>query len=58
MAQVAARLSPEDIGAVSSWLAAQPVPIHSAAALEPQGRLPLPCGGVEPPAGGASGPVR
>ena len=26
MAQVAARLSPEDIGAVSSWLAAQPVP--------------------------------
>ena len=26
MAQVAQRLTPEDIGAVSAWLAAQPVP--------------------------------
>ena len=46
------------IGAVSSWLAAQPVPMHSAAAVEPQVRLPLSCGGVDAPASGASGPVR
>ena len=32
MAQVAQRLTPEDIGAVSAWLAAQPVPAHAAAA--------------------------
>jgi len=31
MAQVAQRLSPEDIRAVSAWLAAQPVPAHAAA---------------------------
>jgi hypothetical protein len=58
MAQIAARLSPEDIGAVSSWLAAQPVPMHSAAPVESKIRLPLPCGGVDAPAGSASGPVR
>jgi cytochrome c553 len=32
MAQVAARLTPADIGAVSAWLAAQPVPLHATAA--------------------------
>jgi len=59
MAVVAGRLSPEDIGAVSSWLAAQPVPNRPAAAVEPQLRLPLPCGSVDAPmGGGASGPVR
>jgi hypothetical protein len=55
---VAARLSPEDIGAVSAWLAAQPVPIHSAPPVDPQLRLPLPCGGVDAPIGGASAPAR
>ena len=59
MALVAARLSPEDIGAVSSWLAAQPVPAPSAAPFDPQARLPLACGGVVGAAiAGASGPVR
>jgi cytochrome c553 len=47
MAEVARSLAPEEIGAVSAWLAAQPVPPHAAAAAsEPNARLPLPCGGV------------
>jgi cytochrome c553 len=45
MAQVAARLRPADIGAVSAWLAAQPVPAHATAASAPPGALPIPCGG-------------
>lgn len=50
MAQVAARLAPEDISAVSAWLAAQPVPAHARASSEPIGTLPLHCGGVDVPA--------
>ncbi len=45
MAQVAAKLSPEDIGAVSAWLAAQPVPVHAAAEAASSAALPLACGG-------------
>jgi cytochrome c553 len=44
MAQIAARLSVEDISAASSWLASQPVPANAepvAASLE---KFPLPCG--------------
>ncbi|AXQ29405.1 cytochrome c4 [Solimonas sp. K1W22B-7] len=46
MAAITARLSPEDIGAVAAWLAAQPMPAdpHPAASL-PQA-LPLDCGSV------------
>jgi cytochrome c553 len=47
MAEVARSLAPEEIGAVSAWLAAQPVPPHAAAAIDPDARLPLPCGGVD-----------
>ncbi|MGH8809145.1 MAG: c-type cytochrome [Noviherbaspirillum sp.] len=43
MAQVVSQLTPEDIGAVSSWLAAQPVPDDSAAR-PATGQLPLTCG--------------
>jgi cytochrome c553 len=32
MAEIARRLSPEDLGAVTSWLAAEPVPAHAMAA--------------------------
>ena len=58
MAQVAQRLSPDDIGAVSAWLAAQPVPPHATATLEAPAPLPLACGGVAPSAGAASAAAR
>ena len=54
MAQVAQRLSLEDIGAVSAWLAAQPVPAHATAPAAPPTPLPLACGGVAAAAGAAS----
>lgn len=46
MAQIATRLNPEDVSAVSAWLAAQPVPLDSAPALSLPVKLPLPCGSV------------
>jgi cytochrome c553 len=50
MAQIAKKLSPEDVSAVTIWLAAQPVPVAAKAlpsitALP--AALPLPCGGVK-----------
>ena len=54
MAQVAQRLTPDDIGAVSAWLAAQPVPAHARAASAPIGTLPLTCGGIDASAVGAA----
>ena len=45
MAEVARRLAPEDIGAVSAWLAAQPVPTPARAADSLPRTLPLRCGG-------------
>ena len=54
MAQIAQRLAPQDISALSQWLAAQRVPAGAkAAAAFPVAALPMPCGGVAPPAGGA-----
>jgi len=56
MAQVAQRLSIEDIGAVSAWLASQPVPAHASAPPAPSTALPIACGSVAaaaPPAGAA-----
>jgi cytochrome c553 len=48
MAQVARALSPEDIGAVSVWLAAQPAQGKPATSLPAP--LPLACGGIDPSA--------
>ena len=58
MAQVAQRLSPEDIGAVSAWLAAQPVPLDSKAPPASGAPLPIACGSVAATTGAASGPSR
>lgn len=50
MARVAEKLTPADIGAVSTWLAVQPVPLLVPRAhANPQ--TPLPCGGIGPGAG-------
>ncbi|WP_139217227.1 c-type cytochrome [Collimonas sp. OK607] len=46
MAQVVQRLSAEDIGAVSAWLAAQPVPADAVAVAPTSVKLPLACGSV------------
>ena len=46
MAQVAQRLAPSDISALSQWLAAQTVPTGAKPAAAPAEPLPLPCGGV------------
>jgi cytochrome c553 len=53
MAQIAGRLSADDLGAVTAFLAAQPVPAHAAPAASAIEKLPLDCGGV-PMAGAAS----
>ncbi|MEO8311472.1 MAG: cytochrome C [Caldimonas sp.] len=59
MAQIARRLSLEDIGAVSAWLAAQPVPAHAAATIVPPATaLPIACGGVVASAAAASAAAR
>ena len=46
------------IGAVSAWLAAQPVPAHATAPAAAPKPLPIACGGVAAAAGAASGPTR
>jgi cytochrome c553 len=46
MAHLARRMTPEDIGAVSSWLAAQPVPSEMRAAPAGSVKLPIACGSV------------
>jgi cytochrome c553 len=53
MAQVARQLKPDDIGALTGWLAAQPVPSPSKAAASLPAPMPLECGGV--PSSAASG---
>ena len=45
MAEVARRLRPEEIGALSAWLAAQPVPTHPMAPTAETSPLPIACGG-------------
>ena len=53
MAHVASRLVPEEIGAISSYLASQPVPTATTAGVAasppvtPAQALPLPCGGID-----------
>ena len=44
MAQIAQRLSIEDISAVAAWLAAQPIPIPATPAPARADKLPLACG--------------
>lgn len=44
MADISRQLSPEDISAVTAWLASQPVPSGMAAAPANKLRLPAPCG--------------
>jgi cytochrome c553 len=46
MADIAGRLTPEDISAVSAWLAAQPVPADARPAPSLPGKLPVACGSV------------
>lgn len=46
MAQVAQRLAPADISALSQWLAAQPVGSSAKPAAALPDAMPLPCGGV------------
>jgi len=58
MAQIAQRLSTDDIGAVSAWLASQPVPAHAGAPSAPATPLPLACGSVAAAARPASAPAR
>ena len=48
MAQVAKALTPDDIGAISQWLAAQPVPVHAHAASALPSEMPLDCGSAKP----------
>jgi cytochrome c553 len=52
MADVALRLTPQEVAAVSSWLASQPVP-PGARPAPATGPLPVPCGGVGPSDTGA-----
>lgn len=47
MAQIARRLEPDDIAAVSGWLAAQPVPKASAPQRDAGADLPMRCGSVD-----------
>jgi cytochrome c553 len=44
MAQIAQRLSLEDLNAVTAWLSSQPVPTPSTAAEASTGALPVECG--------------
>jgi cytochrome c553 len=52
MAQLARSLAPEEIGAVSAWLAAQPVPSHAQPVSDAGAPLPIACGGLAPPSAG------
>ena len=47
MADIARRLTPEDVGAVSAWLAAQAVPGRGRPAARLPGAMPMRCGGVQ-----------
>ncbi len=51
MADVAKALAPEDVGAVTAWLASQPWPLDGRPAAKLPSPLPKPCGGVGTPGG-------
>jgi cytochrome c553 len=44
MAEISAKLSPEDIGAVSAWLASRPIPADMRPLPRTLVKLPVPCG--------------
>ena len=46
MAKISAELTPEEIGAVTTWLSAQPVPADARPAAARETKLPMACGGV------------
>ncbi len=46
MAHISRELTPDDIGALSAWLASQPVPDNMHAQPKTQAKLPLDCGSV------------
>lgn len=46
MRDIARRLTPEELGAISAWLASQPVPAGAKPAAGPAQPLPVACGGV------------
>jgi cytochrome c553 len=46
MADIAQRLTVADVGAVSAWLASQPVPAGAKPAARPSAARPLRCGSV------------
>ena len=46
MAQVAKALGPDEIGQLSAWLAAQPIPANAKPAVRFAAPLPIDCGGV------------
>lgn len=46
MAEIARRLTPEDVSAVAAWLSSRPVPVPSKAAASLPAPLPLECGSV------------
>jgi cytochrome c553 len=54
MAEIAQRLQPDDLSAVTAWLASQPVPRNAKPVPPPRQPLPLACGSAALPAG----PVR
>lgn len=58
MAQVAQKLTPEDVSAVSAWLSAQRVPGGGKPAVDLPAPLPIRCGGVDGMAGMAAGAAR
>ena len=47
MADIAKKLQPDDVSAISSWLAAQPVPVNSKAVTDLGHAMPIRCGGVD-----------
>jgi cytochrome c553 len=47
MADIARQLTPEDVSAVSAWLAAQPVLGGGKPAARLTGAMPVRCGGVD-----------
>jgi cytochrome c553 len=53
MAQIARQLTPEDLSAVTAWLAAQPVPGGGKPAPAPRKPGPVACGSATPPSGKA-----
>lgn len=54
MAQIAQKLTPDDVSAVSAWLSAQRVPGGGKPAADLPEPLPIRCGGVDSMAGGAA----